>query len=165
MTGEVNRTWRFEDPSGHAHEVSLYHHTVTGARGAMMDFLELPDSIGTTSVLKSQSTIRFDAGGGWRGTIVIKRVGMMTFEYECVVGGKVIPESLSAKAPAAASDGEQFDVSILSPVNALFGESADASSTAVVTWYPVTVYRKSDGAATTVHRRFKDFADFDEAVQ
>ena len=55
LTGEVNRTWRFEDPTGKSHEVSLYHHTITGARGAMIDFAEIPNSIGTSSILDSKS--------------------------------------------------------------------------------------------------------------
>ena len=58
--------------------------------------MELPKSIGTTTVLTSQDTIWFDAGGGWRGGIIIKRKGVSTFEYECVVGGKVIPEALNS---------------------------------------------------------------------
>jgi hypothetical protein len=61
-TGEINKTWRYQDPTGQPHEVSLYHHTMTGARGAMLDFVEIPDSIGTTTILKSKKIIWFDAG-------------------------------------------------------------------------------------------------------
>jgi hypothetical protein len=78
-----------------ATQVSLYHHTWTGARGAMLDYVELPKSVGTTSLLTSQHTIWFDAGGGWRGGLVIQRKGISTFAYECVVGGQVIPEVVS----------------------------------------------------------------------
>ena len=41
FTGEVNRTWRFIDASGRKHEASLYHHTISGARAAMVDYEEL----------------------------------------------------------------------------------------------------------------------------
>lgn len=59
MSGEVNRTWRFTDNSGKPHELSLYHHTITGARAAMLDYEELEGSIGTSSLLHSSHRIAF----------------------------------------------------------------------------------------------------------
>ena len=80
MSTKVNRTWRFEDGAGKSHEVSLYHHTITGfilnqmyscrwfqnlsaqklgARGAMFDYSEIPSSVGMTTILHSQHAIWF----------------------------------------------------------------------------------------------------------
>ena len=53
---QVNRTWRFVDAKGAAHEVSLYHHPLTGARAAMLDYEELDGSLGTSSIFHSQAT-------------------------------------------------------------------------------------------------------------
>jgi hypothetical protein len=166
LTGELNRTWKFEDPTGKSHEVSLYHHTITGARGAMLDFVELPDSIGTTTILKSKHTIWFDAGGGWRGSILIKRKGMADFIYECVVGGKIIPECMSTVVTNEPTD--TFELKVLkgevASYNPFYG-SGGSDDQIPVTWYPIKCTRLSDGAKTTVHRRFRDFVDLDESVR
>jgi hypothetical protein len=46
------------------------------------------------------------------------------------------------------------------------GGAGDDSGAAVpLAWYPLTVTRKSDDVTTTVHRRFRDFAELDSAVR
>lgn len=127
-TGEINKVWNYQDPTGQKHEVSLYHHTITGARGAMLDFVEIPDSIGTTTILKSKKIIWFDAGGGWRGSIQIKRKGMSEFSYECAVNGNVIQDNMSSET--SNTNEESFEVTVLNPVAASFGVgSSDVSFT------------------------------------
>lgn len=119
------------DSVGKKHEVSLYHHTITGARGAMLDFVEIPDSIGTTTILKSKKIIWFDAGGGWRGSIQIKRKGMSEFSYECAVNGDVIQDNMSSQDTETTNE-ETFDVKVLTPVAASFG--VGSSDVRVVTF-------------------------------
>ena len=81
FSGEVNRTWRFCDGGGQHHEVSLYHHPLTGARAALVDHEELEGSLGTSSVFhNSTTTIPFSAGDA-RGAIHIQRNAMLGFSY------------------------------------------------------------------------------------
>ena len=81
FSGEVNRTWRFADGAGQQHEVSLYHHPLTGARAALVDHEELEGSLGTSSVFhNSTTTIPFSAGDA-RGAIHIQRNAMLGFSY------------------------------------------------------------------------------------
>jgi hypothetical protein len=44
------------------------------------------------------------------------------------------------------------------------GGAGDDASALPVTWYPLTSRRLVDDVATTVHRRFRDFAELDAAV-
>jgi len=149
----------------------------------MLDYVELPKSIGTTSLFTSQDTIWFDAGGGWRGSILIKRKGMAHFMYECVVGGRIVPEVMSnpmssggrcaagGRGGGGGAGGAQevaadvFVVRVRDPVSAQFGSGEPDTSSVSVTWYPVETRRERDGVSTTVHRRFQDFAELDEAVR
>jgi hypothetical protein len=45
------------------------------------------------------------------------------------------------------------------------GGAGDDASALPVTWYPLTSRRLVDDVATTVHRRFRDFAELDAAVR
>ena len=82
VSGEVNRTWRFNDASGAQHEVSLYHHPLTGARAAMLDYEELDGSLGTSSIFHGPVTelpFTVPGPGGERGVISIRHDGMLGF--------------------------------------------------------------------------------------
>ena len=124
LTGEVNRTWRFVDSAGRRHEASLYHHTISGARAAMIDFEELPGSIGTSSVLSSTDTIPFSfppidgQGNIERGHFLIRRQGYTSFRYECVFEGRAIPESTTSTGGGGGmvDDDLRFEVRMLEPV-------------------------------------------------
>ena len=96
FSGEVNQTWRFVDGDGGSHEVSLYHHPLTGARAAMVDHMELEGSLGTSSVFHPSTTsIPFSCGPS-RGAIHIQRNAFFGFTYACSADGKSVrwPESL-----------------------------------------------------------------------
>ena len=166
-TGEVNRTWKFKDKSGRAHQVDLYHHTITGARGAMLDHEELAGSMGTSSVMHKNSTVWFRVGPS-QGNIIIRRRGDVMkglgFDYECTFDGHSVPELTLVQQDATAEAHNAFRVTVLEPAVAAFsGGGADDQVT--LTWYPVHVERVRDSASTTVHRRFRDFADLDETVR
>lgn len=148
FSGEVNRTWRFEDASGATHEVSLYHHPLTGARAAMLDHEEMPGSLGTSSLIGSQTMIPFNVHGR-RGSLTIRRASL-GFAYACFVDGVAVAEATAGKAPSS-----QFSASVKGAVEAVDKQR--------VTWYIVET-RKGAQVVTVVHRRFRDFADLDESV-
>jgi len=141
------------------------------------DHAELPGSIGTTLLLHSRHAISFDAGGGQRGSIAIARKGPSRFVYQCVIGGKVIPEAMSAAGPSAPST---LQVSVGAPAVCSFSRAPGDSGTrgsdlfnigatdehAPLTWYPVRAVEKGQPAGQpATHRRFRDFTDLDEAIK
>ncbi|KAH8057562.1 hypothetical protein JL722_6644 [Aureococcus anophagefferens] len=97
FSGEVNRTWRFCDGGGQHHEVSLYHHPLTGARAALVDHEELEGSLGTSSVFHGSTTTIPFACGGCRGAIHIQRSAFLGFRRACSDGASA-PEATSATA-------------------------------------------------------------------
>jgi hypothetical protein len=59
-------------------------------------------------------------GGGWRGSIQIKRKGMSDFTYECAVNGSVIQDNMSSN-DSSDTVNEGYEVKVLTPVAASFG--------------------------------------------
>ena len=172
FSGEVNRTWRFCDGGGQHHEVSLYHHPLTGARAALVDHEELEGSLGTSSVFHGSTTTIPFACGGCRGAIHIQRSAFFGFSYACSADGVSVPEATSAtadprRAPGRAGGRSGPALTVNScRVLAHVTTRDHASPSAPIVWYLIETHAsKGDEVATTrVHRRFRDFADLDEAV-
>lgn len=159
FSGEVNRTWRFIDSSGAAHEVSLYHHPLTGARAAMVDHEEVAGSLGTSSVFHGSTTsIPFSCGTS-RGYISIQRDKWLGFSYTCVADGKTVAEATAMKMTL--NEEPRFEGRVTGHC-----VSVDHSVTQKITWYVVETRERASGRAVTlVHRRFRDFVELDESVQ
>ena len=115
FSGEVNRTWRFCDGGGQHHEVSLYHHPLTGARAALVDHEELEGSLGTSSVFHGSTTTIPFACGGCRGAIHIQRSALFGFSYACSADGVSVPEATSATKTGHASGSSEPSSSTATP--------------------------------------------------
>ena len=173
FSGEVTRTWRFPDSEGKGHEVVLYHHPLTGARAAMVDHRELHKSLGTSSIFHAAETRLPFSTGSCRGEIIILRDSMATFAYRCLVDGKDVPEATAiASRPAydrsarEARPGPQLQVFQVRVVE--YCSSTCHVDNKAITWYAVDASaRLSNGstATTRVHRRFRDFVEFDETLR
>ena len=123
-TGEVNRTWKFKDRKGLVHQIDLYHHTITGARGAMLDHEELPNSLGTSSVVQKHSTINFRVGQTV-GSLSIRRRGDVMkglgFDYHCTFDGRDVAELTMVPESSDAAQDNSFRVTLMDPIVAAFG--------------------------------------------
>jgi hypothetical protein len=109
----------------------------------------VPGSSGISSLLMGSGghTIPFTVDGK-AASVEIKRKGM-TFTYQCFVDGELVPEMTST---VSASDKPVYSVSLHGAVTAMDWLENN------ITWYIVKTTRLEDGASTTVHRRFRDFA-------
>jgi len=157
FSGEVNRTWLFLDPeSSIEHIVTLYHDTISGVRCAMLDYEEIPGSMGTTLIFsQSGATIIFTINNK-TGFIRISREGLISFKYECVFNGTEIPESTSH---VSSGNEERYSVSVKQTV------TTKNDSFQIIAWYEIESIRPSDGAKTVVHRRFRDFSNLDAEIR
>lgn len=115
-------------------------------------------------------------------------MGLLSFRYSCLVGGV----KLRATLQDVAGDEEQYAVSVvgvssssslpclaaaLSPrpccclalwllqTASTLEPSSSSSEASSVTWYEVSVERRSDGARTAVHRRYREFCQLYDQVE
>lgn len=161
------------------HVISLYHDPVTGVRSAMLDFEEIPDSYGNSSLFMGVNGHRiFFSVESRNAYIEIKRTGLAGFLYRCVVDNtivseackqRVIPEQLMFKA-------------VIESLTYTREEVGDSE----ITWYAIHTTRLKDNLTTTVHRsviildcpfhlfaefscyitrRFKEFTDLDTQLK
>lgn len=181
LEGQLSRTWNYVSADGRCHVITLYHDTITGVRSAMLDFEEVPSSLGNSvrnqEALKppqtnisfvyshTQSLIMDSAGhkihfmlGDNGGFVEIARSGYTNFTYRCSVNNVFITE---ATQEIASQQGMVFKVDVAGTGSTPDDDDVDKH----VTWYVVKATRVSDGAATTVHRRFKEFADLNSQVK
>lgn len=174
FSGEVTRTWRFPDSEGKGHEVVLYHHPLTGARAAMVDHRELHKSLGTSSIFHNAETLLPFEAGSCKGEIIILRDSMTTFAYRCRVNDEDIPEATEIESRPV-NDRSHRDVVPGQPTLQVFSVRVAEHCTTKchvdgkeITWYAVDASaRLANGstATTRVHRRFRDFVEFDETLR
>jgi hypothetical protein len=164
--GQLTRTWCY--PVGSESDetsvagskrtiVTLYHDTLTGIRSAMRNYEEIPGSLGNSSLLMESTghKMTFDIDGR-PAHIEIKKKGWMGFSYACYVEGQALPEVTSKVAHQEKSVFRvQLDGTVTTP---------DRSG-ALITWYVVKATRLEDDVSTTVHRRFRDFAELNSQVK
>eukprot|EP01038_Epipyxis_sp_PR26KG_P010952 gene10952-14706_t len=156
--GQLTRTW-FYQPIQRKHVINLYHDTITGVRSAMLDFQEVAGSIGTSSLLMESKGHRiFFTVEDLPGYIEIKRAGWTSFSYTCVVNDKKIPESTQL---VAAMQDDVFRVKI---IDTTFTQD-ETNPENLVAWYSVKSTRIRDGTSTIVHRRFREFAEFNSQIK
>ena len=166
-TGEVNRTWKFKGADGQIHQLDLYHHTVTGARGALLDHELLEGSEGTSSIMTKRHDIRFQVGQIF-GSLSIRRRGDVLkglgFDYTCTFDGCTLAELTMEQEDCSPSESNKLRVALSDPTVAAFG-SGGTDEHVALTWYPLHTERVSDNTSTTVHRRFREFVEIDETVR
>ena len=152
IDGELTRTWNYMDRQNQFHVINLSHDTLTGVRHAMLNYEEIPGSLGSSSVFMDKRGHRFnfivDKKAGY---LEIKRDGWIGFTYCCVIDGNIIPEATSQISDKQGEEPYNIDIAEY----AFTSDWADGD----INWYKIMVTRKSDNYSTFVHRRFRDFFD------
>lgn len=158
--GQLSRTWNYtKEGSKRNHVITLYHDTVTGVRSAMLDFEEITNTFGNSSLLMTQQGHRLyfvveDLGG----FIEIKRSGFTGFTYRCAVNNNFLTEVTQV---VAANQNDIYKVSMTDTM-ATYDEE---NPTIQIIWYVVKAIRIEDGITTNVHRRFREFAELNSQVK
>ena len=157
LQGEVQRSWVWLSAAGAKHVIDLWHDTVTGVRSVAVGLEEVPGSMGSSPFFTTEPHhINFTVGHEQaRGMVIIEKAGLFSFRYTCVVNGRPLRATLQELAD---ENEERFNVAILATANAY------STKEKAVTWYELTVTRRSDGARTVVHRRYREFQCLFEQV-
>jgi hypothetical protein len=149
VDGELTRTWNYVD-NNRVHVINLSHDTLTGVRHAMLDYEEIPGSLGSSSVFMDQRGHRFlFTIGGKQGYVEILKDGWAGFKYSCRVGDEELTEATQMIAEAQGAI--LYDVDV--PEYTFTSDWSEGE----IAWYQVVVTRRSDNYTTSVHRRFRDF--------
>ncbi len=157
LQGEVQRSWVWVGHDGAKRVIDLYHDTVTGVRSVSVDLDEVPGSMGSSPFFATDAHhIQFLVGAERaQGMVIIEKAGLFSFRYTCVVNGRPLKATLQELAD---ENEERFTVDILGTANAFSTKEHS------VTWYELTVTRRSDRARTVVHRRYREFQCLFEQV-
>jgi hypothetical protein len=124
----------------------------------MLDFNEIRGSTGNSSLLMDTKGHRiFFSVDNLPGYIEIKRSGWSGFTYACIINNARIPEATEVVAD---DQGDVFAVKIVGTTT-----TQDEHSEHLISWYIVQTTRLADGAVTTIHRRFRDFAEYNSQVK
>lgn len=167
LEGRLARTWHYalNEHEKH-HTITLFHDTITGLRSAMLDFTEIPNSFGNSSLFIDSNghkiPFTIDRNGyaeqPIEGYILIQREGWIGFVYSCVIQGQEIKEATQTLSTNSEND---FKVSITGHVITP-DEMVENGS---IVWYIMNCTRTADNTSTTLHRRFKDFSDMFSQVK
>ena len=103
--GQLSRTWNYQlNSSARMHVITLYHDTITGVRSAMLDYEEIPNSLGNSSLLMESKGHRlFFVVEDQGGYIEIMRSGFTGFTYKCAVNNVYINEITQVVAKEGSS--------------------------------------------------------------
>jgi len=103
--GQLSRTWNYQlNASARMHVITLYHDTITGVRSAMLDYEEIPNSLGNSSLLMESKGHRlFFVVEDQGGYIEIMRSGFTGFAYKCAVNNVYINELTQVVAKEGSS--------------------------------------------------------------
>ena len=159
LDAQLCRTWTYHTAT-RTHTITLFHDTLTGARSAIHNFVEIENSLGHSTLFmdKSGHEIPFDIEGHLtRGKIVIKKNGYFSFAYSCIVNDEVIAENTQQVSERSE---QVFRTRLVSTE-----VTPDDDAVGSIVWYLVETRRLRDQRETLVHRRFRDFADLHEQVR
>ena len=102
--------------------INLFHDTLTGVRSALVDYEEVPDSLGTSALLMGSEghKITFSLKPfEEQGYILVKRSGWIGFEYKCFIGNTQLSEA--TETVAKGQEDQAYSVDIIeymsTPVN------------------------------------------------
>lgn len=156
--GQLTRTWYYRTEQRN-HVLSLFHDTITGIRSCTVDFEEIPGSLGNSSLLMEASGHRifFTIENDHHGFFEIRGGIWSGFEYYCVVNDEALVETTNEVAK------HQDPIYKCKITDAAFIE--DELSEDQIAWYRVVTTRITDNTTTSVHRRFKEFADLNSQIK
>ena len=157
LSGQLARTWLWITPR-RQHTITLYHDTLSGTRSIILDFEEVEESLGTSSLMMSTPhRIPFTVEDK-DGFIEIRKNGLMSFAYLCNIDDATIADNTSVVSQQQQEDifSTKIDTHAVTP---------DDAAVHSVVWYVVETRRLKDNILTTTHRRFRDFADLHEQVR
>lgn len=159
LSGQLARTWLWIT-TRRQHTITLYHDTISGTRSVIVDFEEIEDSLGTSSLMMSASAphrIPFTVEDK-NGFIEIRKNGLMGFAYLCNIDDDLIAENTMVVSQQQHEDifSAKIDTHAITP---------DDAAVHSVVWYVVETRRLKDSVSTITHRRFRDFADLHEQVR
>ena len=157
LEGQLTRTWYYTTEQ-RKHCLSMYHDTITGMRSCTVDFDEVPGSTGNSSLFMEADGHRlfFEVGDN-NGYFTIKRSGWTGFDYSCVVGGNLLTETTHEVSKY------QDPIFKTNVIDTTF--IPDEFSDDQIAWYRVVTTRINDTISTSVHRRFKEFADLNSQIK
>lgn len=157
FSGSLARTWQYATPKL-TNVINLYHDTITGTRSCMLNYEEIPDSLGSSSLMMSAPhRINFKIEGK-SGYVEIRKSGFMGFSYICQIDDQIIAESTQIVAQQQHEDVFHSRI-VCSEL------TSDDTALHSVVWYLVETRRLKDDCVTAVHRRFRDFADLNDQVK
>ena len=157
FSGQLARTWQYITKR-RCHTITLYHDTISGSRSVILNFEEVEDSGGISSlVMGAPHRIPFMIEDN-DAYIEIRKNGMIGFAYLCCVGDEVIAENTQV---VAQHQHEDLFSSRVSGTDSL----PDDGATHTIVWYVVETRRLKDEVSTAVHRRFRDFVDLHEQIK
>ena len=134
------------------HIINIYHDTTTGVRMASLDFKEIENSAGSSTVVMGSTPHRISFFiNGRAAYIEIKKVGALRFSYHCVVDNAVLLASSSRILPHE----ERAFMASISDVVFLPDEKSEKH----IAWYNVQTMRVLDSVSTSV-LRFRCFVLF-----
>ncbi|KAJ1421377.1 hypothetical protein B484DRAFT_433259 [Ochromonadaceae sp. CCMP2298] len=170
--GQLTRTW-FYTHQDKKHVLNLYHDTISGVRSALLDYQEIHGSLGNSSLLMDSRGHRIfftipsipnipggDDGGGITeqpGYLEIRKEGWTGFAYSCVICDVAIPEATEGVAAV-----QEVVFKIRIPETTF---TQDEMSEHPLAWYVLRTERLRDGVTTSVHRRFREFAELNSQVK
>ena len=164
LEGRLARTWNHKI-NDRTHIITLFHDTISGIRSAMLDFCEIQDSFGNSSLLMGSNAhkIHFQLHDPQNnrlidGYIEIEIIGWTYFGYKCIIDGIEIKESTQILT----DESENIFDSKIEETTVIKDEFVDGGN---IVWYIVDTRRKSDEESTKVHRRFRDFVDMFSLVK
>lgn len=144
--GLLTRTWHYDGDPEMPHTITLRHDTLSGHRVAFLDFQEISQSEGSTSMIRTAASahrIFFDIKSA-SGYIEIRKSKWNSFEYRCMINETEIPEDMAVQRPGQS---ESYDVDIN---DIIFTEEEGTGNH--IAWYCLLVTRRSDNISTSVHR-------------
>ena len=155
--GQLCRTWNYLK-DGKKHIINLYHDTITGVRSALLDYEEIPGSLGTSALIMESEGHKFHFEiKGEKCYLLIRRSGWLGFEYICFVGDQQLTEVTQT---VSTNQNPIFKVDLLEYVS-----TPDEYSEQYIVWYVIETVRLEDGIKTVVHRRFKDFSELNSSIK
>ena len=157
FSGQLARHWSWATVR-RQHSITLYHDTITGSRSVIVDYEEVADSLGTSSlVMGGPHRIAFTIEDK-EGFVEIRKNGMLGFAYLCSIDDQVIAETTQVVAQQQLED--LFSTSLVR-----YEVTPDDAAMHSIVWFLVQTTRLKDNVATAVHRRFRDFADLHDQVR
>lgn len=130
---------------GKKHIINLYHDGYTGVRIASLDFVEIPNSSGVSTVMMESRGHKIDFFvEGRKSSLEINKRGITSFSYRCIVDNAIIPESSRHVLP---QDARAFHAVI---TDVIFLPDEDGKQH--IAWYTIQATRLRDKTSTTVAR-------------